>query len=160
MTVSGRALAVAGGIQHLVLVVGCWVYTVWRFVARIGGMEVKSSALPGAGRGTGWGGASKWKSSEEREGRRRGGVLFLSCRPPSLSVSLPHSAVASQLVPRGTWRHLVSVSTGAGTAEGCGRFSSAPVAGEEAADARLQGVAGAVTPEREQSEEVVTDCLL
>lgn len=55
--------------------------------------------------------------------------------------------MASQLVPRGTWRHLVSVSTGAGTAEGCGRFSSAPGAGEEAADARLQGVTGAVTPE-------------
>ncbi len=69
----------------------------------------------------------------------------------SSSISLPHSAVASQLVPRGTWRHLVSVSTGAGTAEGCGRFSSAPVAGEEAADARLQGVTGAVTPEREES---------
>lgn len=62
-------------------------------------------------------------------------------------VSLLHSAVASQLVPRGTWRHLVSVRTGAGTAEGCGRFSSVPVAGEEAADARLQGVTGPVTPE-------------
>lgn len=43
------------------------------------------------------------------------------------------------------------MSTGAGTAEGCGRFSSAPAAGEEAADARLQGVTGAVTPEREES---------
>lgn len=83
-------------------------------------------------------------------GEEEEGVLFLSFRPPSLSVSLPHSAVASQLVPRGTWRHLVSVSTGAGTAEGCGRFSSAPAAGEEAADARLQGVTGAVTPERGQ----------
>lgn len=56
MTVGGRARAVAGGIQRLVLVVGCWAYTVWRSVARIGGVEVQSSALPGAGRGTGWGG--------------------------------------------------------------------------------------------------------
>lgn len=73
--------------------------------------------------------------------------FLLSGRPP---VSLPHSAVASQLVPRGTWRHLVSVSTGAGTAEGCGRFSSVPEAGEEAADARLQGVTGAGTPGRNE----------
>lgn len=78
-------------------------------------------------------------------------IFFLSCHPSSLTVSLPHSAVASQLVPRGTWRHLVSVSTGAGTTEGCGRLSSVPAAGEEAADARLQGVAGVVTPEREES---------
>lgn len=113
-------------------------------------MEVKSSALPGAGRGTGWAVASKWKCSEEREGRRRrGGSSSSPVVLPSISFSLPHSAVASQLVPRGTWRHLVSVSTGAGTAEGCGRFSSAPAAGEEAADARLQGVT--VTPEREKS---------
>lgn len=115
-------------------------------------MEVKSSALPGAGRGIGWGGGAHPSGNAVRRGREEeeGGILFLSFRPPSLSVSLPHSAVASQLVPRGTWRHLVSVSTGAGTAEGCGRFSSAPAAGE-AADARLQGVTGAVTPERGQS---------
>lgn len=87
------------------------------------------------------------RGREEEEGASSSPPVVL----PSLSVSLPHSAVASQLVPRGTWRHLVSVSTGAGTAEGCGRFSSAPVAGEEAADARLQGVTGAVTPEREES---------
>ncbi|KAG7215881.1 hypothetical protein INR49_021862, partial [Caranx melampygus] len=30
----------------------------------------------------------------------------------------PTSAVASQLVPRGTWRHLVSVSTGAAPPRG------------------------------------------
>lgn len=84
-------------------------------------------------------------------GTKKRGILFLSCRPPSLSVALSHSAVASQLVPRGTWRHLVSVSTGAGTVEGCGRFSSAPAVGEEAADARLQGVTGAVTPVEEES---------
>lgn len=89
------------------------------------------------------------RGREEEEGASSSSPVVL----PSLSVSLPHSAVASQLVPRGTWRHLVSVSTGAGTAEGCGRFSSAPVAGEEAADARLQGVTGAVTPERKESED-------
>lgn len=59
------------------------------------------------------------------------------------SSSVLHSAVASQLVPRGTWRHLVSVSTGAGT-------GSAPGGADEAADARLQGVTGAVTPEWEE----------
>lgn len=107
MTVGGRARAVAGGIQRLVLVVGCWAYTVWRFVARIGGVEVKSSALPGAGRGTGWGGgASKWKSSEEREGRRRGGVLFLSCRP---SVSFCLSASQRCGLPAGSPRDLASL---------------------------------------------------
>lgn len=67
--------------------------------------------------------------------RGRAGLL-----PFPVVVLLPtHRAVASQLVPRGTWRHLVSASTGAGPAEGCGRLSSA-------SDARLQGVAGAFTP--------------
>lgn len=83
-------------------------------------------------------------------------ILFLSCYPPSLPVSRPHSAVASQLVPRGTWRHLVSVSTGAGTAEECGRFSSVPAAGEEAADARLQGVAGVVTHSLREAETLLS----
>lgn len=73
--------------------------------------------------------------------------------PPRLSTSVLHSAVASQLVPRGTWRHLVSVSTGAGTADGCGRFSSVPLGVDEAADARLQGVTAAVTPEWEEPSE-------
>lgn len=52
MRVSGRA--VAGRVLHAVLVGGG--HTVWRCVAWIGGVEVKSSALLGAGRGTGWGG--------------------------------------------------------------------------------------------------------
>ncbi len=121
---------------------------VWSCVAWISGLEVKSSAFPRAGRGTGWGGRIQVEMQWEEGGKKKKGILFLSCRLPSLSVSLPHSAVASQLVPRGTWRHLVSVRTGAGTAEGCGRFSSAPAAGEAAADARLQGVTGAVTPKR------------
>lgn len=56
-----------------------------------------------------------------------------------------YSAVASQLVPRGTWRHLVSCRTGAGTAEGCGRLSSVPAEGAVAVEARLQGVTGAGT---------------
>lgn len=73
--------------------------------------------------------------------------------PPRLSTSVLHSAVASQLVPRGTWRHLVSVSTGVGPAEGCGRFSSALAGADEAAEARLQGVTGAVTPEWEEPSE-------
>lgn len=60
--------------------------------------------------------------------------------------------MASQLVPRWTWRHLVSVRTGAGTAEGCGRVSSVPVAGDEAVDARLQGVAGVVTHSLRRAE--------
>lgn len=105
---------------------------------------MKSSALLRAGQGTGWV-ALKRRCSEEREGQRRGRS---SSFPVVLRFSRTHSAVASQLVPRGTWRHLVSVSTGAGTAEGCGRFSSTPVVGEEAVDARLQGVTGVVTPER------------
>lgn len=117
-----------------------------RGLNRWGGGKVLCSPESRAGN---WlGGTSKWKCSEEREERRRGGGPLSRL---SSSVSLPHSAVASQLVPRGTWRHLVSVSTGAGTAEGCGLFSSAPAPGEEAADARLQGVTGPVTPEREES---------
>lgn len=94
--------------------------------------------------------ASQWKLGDWTTRRGRsvdgggGGVLL---------ASPPHSAVASQLVPRMTWRHLVSVSTGAGTADGCGRFSSAPVGADEAADARLQGVAGVVTPEWEEPSE-------
>jgi len=39
------------------------------------------------------------------------------------------------------------VSKGEGPAEGWGPLSSAPVGGEDATDARLQGVTGAVTPE-------------
>lgn len=117
----------AGGIQHGVLLGKQWVYS-------ISGVEVKSYALLGAGRGTCWG-----KSSEEREKQSL---------PPSLSVSLPHSAVASQLVLRGTWRHLVSVSIGGVTTVGCCWVRSAPAAGEEAADARLQGVTGAAASER------------
>lgn len=79
MTVGGRALAVAGGIQRLVLVVGRWAYTVWRFVARIGGVEVKSSALPGAGRGTGWGGGRIQVEKQWGEGgkKKRGRPLPL-----------------------------------------------------------------------------------
>ena len=113
-------------------------------------METKSSALPGAGRGTGCGAGthpsgnavSRGRLWEERGSSSSPFIFQLIC-------SLLHSAVASQLVPRGTWRHLVSVRTGAGTVEGCGRFSSIPVAGEEAADIRLQGVTGSVTPKRE-----------
>lgn len=97
------------------------------------------------------GGGVLWHPRGSTVKRERGpggeeGCSFSS--PVVLCLSPPQSAVASQLVPRGTWRHLVSVSTGAGTAEGCGRFSSVPAAGEEAADARLQGVAGVATPER------------
>lgn len=79
MTVGGRALAVAGGIQRLVLVVGRWAYTVWRFVARIGGVEVKSSALPGAGRGTGWRGGRIQVEKQWGEGgkKKRGRPLPL-----------------------------------------------------------------------------------
>lgn len=134
---------------------------VWRRVARFGGVEVKSSALTGAGRETCWAGSFKWKRSEESKGtqkKRRGRSLGGGCGPLPLlsssrfsSVSPPHSAVASQLVSRGTWRHLVSVSTGAGTAEGCVRLSSAPVAGEETAEARLQDETDAVTPESEET---------
>jgi len=76
---------------------------------------------------------------EEMGGSSSSTVSLFLCVP----APRPHSAVASQLVPRWTWRHLVSVSTGAGAAEGCGgRLSSAP-----AADARLQGVIDAFTPE-------------
>lgn len=74
-------------------------------------------------------------------GSKEGGVcVLIGSRPPS-----PHNAVASQLVPREIWRHLVSVSTVA-IPEGWGRASSAPVTGEDAADARLQGVGGAGAP--------------
>lgn len=88
------------------------------------------------------GGASRRGDSEEEQALL---FLFSSVRVWA------HSAVASQLVPRWTWRHLVSVRTGAGTAEGCGRVSSVPVAGDEAVDARLQGVAGVVTPENKRA---------
>lgn len=54
----------------------------------------------------GGGGASKWKSSEEREGRRRGGVLFLSCRP---SVSFRLSASQRCGLPAGSPRDLASL---------------------------------------------------
>lgn len=112
----------------------------------------ESSALPGAGRGTGWEDCITVEAQRldvpTRKRRRWRGTL-----PPRLSTSVLHSAVASQLVPRGTWRHLVSVSTGAGTADGCGRFSSVPLGVDEAADARLQGVTGAVTPEWEEPGE-------
>lgn len=87
-----------------------------------------------------------------RAGRRGyGDCRVKGCEPPPPT---PHRAVASQLVPRGTWRHLVPVSTVV-TVEGCGLCccsaptgeSTAPTddrapAEEEAADARLQGVAG------------------
>lgn len=51
-----------------------------------------------------------------------------------------HRAVASQLSPRRTWRHLVPVNTvltGA-TEVGCGLQGSAPGAGDTAADAKEQ----------------------
>lgn len=91
---------------------------------------------------------------EEPTGRGPGGVEPSSSPVRPRLSPLLHSAVASQLVPRGTWRHLVSASTGAGPAEGCGRFSSTPVGlDEEVADARLQSVTGAATPEWEEPEE-------
>ncbi|KAJ8384339.1 hypothetical protein AAFF_G00205920 [Aldrovandia affinis] len=74
-----------------------------------------------------------------------------------LCTSSPSSAVASQLAPRGAWRHLVPVCTVV-TVEGRGRSCSAPTegrtaptddsapAGEEATDSRLQGVEGAGVP--------------
>lgn len=93
---------------------------------------------------------------DEPTGRGPDGVEPSAPPRPSGHASPPllHSAVASQLVPRGTWRHLVSVSTGAGTAEGCGRLSSTPLGlGEEVADARLQSVTGGAAPEWEEPEE-------
>lgn len=122
-----------------------------------GGVGKESSALPSlpprdealgrgwgggrAGSGLGYGRGGLWQRG--KIGGERGSFSPPPLHPIALSLSLSfsHSAVASQLVPRGTWRHLVSVSTGA-TVEGCGRLSSAPVAAEEAADARLQGVTG------------------
>lgn len=118
---------------------------------RWGGGKVLCSLGSRAGNWLGGTHPSENAVSRGRDEEERWGVPLPLLSSSVSFVSLPHSAVASQLVPRGTWRHLVSVSTGAGTAEGCGRFSSAPVAGEEAADARLQGVTGAVTPEREES---------
>lgn len=93
--------------------------------------------------------AGRTGSSAIRQGRGADGrePSSLPVRP-RLSISVLHSAVASQLVPRGTWRHLVSASTGAGTAEGCGRFSSTPVG----PDARLQSVTGGATPEWEEPD--------
>lgn len=129
-------------------------------VAWIGGVAVKSSALPRAGRGTGWGAYPRGSKAKRGRDKEEGDRLphWSSSISLSFPLSLLHSAVASQLVPRGTWRHLVSVRTGAGTADGCGRFSSVPVAGEEAADARLQGVTGAVTPERREWEAASAAC--
>lgn len=110
---------------------------------RCDGGRVLCSLVSRAGN---WLGDTQEGVAVRRRRKEKRAVLFLS-----LGFALPHSAVASQLVPRVTWRHLVSVSTGAGTADGCGRFRSAPVAAEEAADARLQGVTGVVTPERENA---------
>lgn len=128
-------------------------------VAWIGGVAVKSSALPRAGRGTGWGAYPRGSKAKSGRDKEEGDHLphWSSSISLSFPVSLLHSAVASQLVPRGTWRHLVSVRTGAGTTDGCGRFSSVPVAGEEAADARLQAVT-AVTPERREWEAASAAC--
>lgn len=55
-----------------------------------------------------------------------------------------HRAVASQLSPRRTWRHLVPVNTVLTdtTEGGSGLQGSAPEAEEEAADAREQEVCG------------------
>lgn len=109
-----------------------------------------SPLLSEAGRGTNWGGGGahlREIALEEWRGRIQSSSsssspLVLRLFP----VSSPHSAVASQLVLRGTWRHLVSVIIRAGTAGGWGRFCSVPVAGDDAAEARLQGVTGAGTP--------------
>lgn len=59
-----------------------------------------------------------------------------------------HRAVASQLSPRRTWRHLVPVSTVLtdATEGGSGLQGSAPEAEEEAADAREQEVWGGAVP--------------
>lgn len=109
---------------------------------------------PGSRAGNWLGGleAQRWRSRQGR-GLDGGEPSSAPVAPHRASPSLLHSAVASQLVPRGTWRHLVSVSTGAGTAEGCGRFSSTPVGpGAEAADARLQSETGGATAEWEEPD--------
>ncbi len=64
-----------------------------------------------------------------------------------------HRAVASQLSPRRTWRHLVPVSTVLTdvTEGGSGLQGSAPEAEEEAADAREQEVWGGTVPTNENS---------
>lgn len=84
--VSGCAVAVAGGVLPSVLVGGWWVYSMPLCGLNRWGWRLKSSALSGAGRGTGWGGrggAIKKKCSEDRgEGRGRGWSSFLSRRPP------------------------------------------------------------------------------
>lgn len=53
---------------------------------------------------------------------------------------MAYRAVASQLSPRRTWRHLVPVNTvlTEATEEGCGLQGSAPGAGDAAADAKEQ----------------------
>lgn len=57
-----------------------------------------------------------------------------------------YSAVASQLSPRRTWRHLVPVNTvlTEATEEGCGLQGSTPGVGDVAADAKEQEARGAV----------------
>lgn len=101
-------------------------------------------SLEQAGELAGRGGSSAIGRGHEEEAAVAAAVpLSVGPRPPVRGL---HSAVASQLVPRGTWRHLVSVSTWAGTVGGRGLLSSAPAGADEAADARLQGVTGAVTP--------------
>lgn len=66
---------------------------------------------------------------------------------------MAHRAVASQLSPRRTWRHLVPVSTVLtdATEGGSGLQGSAPEAEEEAADAREQEVWGGAVPTNEIS---------
>lgn len=62
-----------------------------------------------------------------------------------------YSAVASQLSPRRTWRHLVPVNTvlTEATEEGCGLQGSAPGAGDAAADAKEQEAWGGAVPTKE-----------
>lgn len=88
--------------------------------------------------------ASQWRCYGD------GSVLCLTFdgRAGSGLRGVAHRAVASQLSPRKTWRHLVPVSTVLtdATEGGSGLQGSAPEAEEEAADAREQEVWGGAVP--------------
>lgn len=112
-------------------------------IAPSSGLEVKWQVKPRSALGARFYSASRWLLW-----RWISPLPFLDGRAGSGLRGGAYRAVASQLSPRRTWRHLVPVTTVLtdATAGGCGLQGSAPEPVEEAADAKEQEVCGGAVP--------------
>lgn len=91
------------------------------------------------------------QSSACPQGRAGGGLRGVAYR-----------AVASQLSPRRTWRHLVPVNTvlTEATEEGCGLQGSGPGAGDAAADAKEQEAWGGAVPKKKRAPSILANWIV